>query len=120
MHDNWLIAIAMSIAGIGITMLLLALLFIEPEQTTIDTASVLQDNTPTHIIGTTQSIKIIGNKTIITITQPSKIDVIIESSTINQTEIKKDIIKDPCIDIVGKKSSYNNKAQIIASKVQHC
>lgn len=113
MHDNWLIAIAMSIAGLGITMLLFALILIEPEQSTIDATALAQDNTPAHIKGTVQSIRLIGNKTLVTVSQPSKIDIIIEDTVLN-------ITKNSCIDITGKKSSYNNKAQVIASKIKEC
>jgi aspartyl/asparaginyl-tRNA synthetase len=116
MHDNWLIAIAMSTAGVGITMLLFALIVLDPAEKEITQITSMQNNAPIKITGTISSSRTIGNKTLITISQPSTIDIIIEDIALNTTSLK----RSSCIQVNGKTSEYNGKRQIIASKVELC
>src|SRR5687768_4358488 len=112
MHDNWLIAIALCTTGLGITLLLFALIFYELPESDIAAARASADGTALRLRGEVSNIQQRGNLTIITIMQPATIDIILfENVTVE---------KDACIIVQGKRSSYNGNSQIAGTRISRC
>ena len=106
MHDNWLVAIALCVAGLGITVLMFTLMFYELPEDSIDAA----DGMPLRLRGNVTGVQERGNMTIITITQPTTIDVVL-FEPVNASG---------CILVQGKKSTYRGDPQIAATKITRC
>jgi len=114
MHDDWIVATALATSGLGIALLLFALILLEPPEQGIATAAASPDGTPLRITGTLEAVRTIGDRTIITISQPATIDVIVE--TANLTELK----AGACVSVRGERGSYEGKPQIAATRVATC
>jgi hypothetical protein len=114
MHDDWIVAIALCVSGIGIVLLLFALILLEPPQTDIPGAIASADGAPVRITGTLTGVRAIGERTILTITQPSTIDAVVESTNLT------DLAIGDCIAVRGERSSYEGRAQVSATRVVAC
>jgi hypothetical protein len=112
MHDTWLIFIALCMAALGVILLLFALIFMEVPLADISTAGAATDGSMVRVRATVLGTRPLGNETIITISQPQTIDVIIDD--------KLNISKEDCIYVRGKKESYKGAAQIAATRVSRC
>lgn len=116
MHDNWLVASDMIVSGVGIAGLLFALIILAPQSYSFDETKALPDSAPVRVNGTVVAMREIGNRTLLTITQPSTIDIVVQDQTALHTPIN---VHD-CVIIDGKKERYNNNVQITPSKISLC
>lgn len=114
MHDDWIVAIALATSGIGMALLLFALILLEPPEHGIEAASAMADGTPLRITGTIETVRSIGDRTIITVSQPATIDVIVQAA--NLTDLK----TGGCVSVRGERGSYEGKPQIAATRVATC
>ncbi len=114
MHDDWIVAIALATSGIGMALLLFALILLEPPEHGIEAAATMADGTPLRITGTVEAVRSIGDRTIITVSQPATIDVLVQAA--NLTELK----TGGCVSVRGERGSYDGKPQIAATRVARC
>ncbi|HIH24920.1 TPA: hypothetical protein HA251_07845 [Candidatus Woesearchaeota archaeon] len=112
MHDRWIIAISLCVSALGIAGLLFALIVMEPESYSLDEARALPDSAPIRVNGTVVAVRAIGNLTIITLTQPSTIDVSVDGEL--------DVSHGDCIIVDGKKERYNGRVQVDTTRVELC
>lgn len=112
MHDNTLIAIALSTSSLGILMLLAAMLFLEMPVSTITDASGMADGAPIRLSGAVVKTTMVSGKTIIILTQETTIPIVIEETI--------ELESGTCIDVEGKRSSYKDQVQVDASKISEC
>jgi uncharacterized protein YdeI (BOF family) len=116
MHDNWLVASAMIISSVGIAGLLFALIVLAPQSYSFYETKALPDSAPVRVNGTVVAVREIGNRTLLTITQPSTIDIVVD----DKAALHSSISTHDCIIIDGKKERYNGNVQIIPSKISSC
>jgi hypothetical protein len=113
MHDNWLIAVALSTSGVGMVGLLFAMVFLELPENSIPDAEASPDGAPLRLRGEVISTQQRGNITTISISQPQVIEVVLFDANIS-------LPKDTCVVVQGKRSSYNGKPQLTATRVRRC
>jgi hypothetical protein len=112
MHDNTLIAISLCVAALGVTGLLFAMIVMTPPSYTLSQAAALSDGAPLRVNGTIVSVRSIGNLTVLTLTQPSTIDVTLDGTL--------PVSAGDCLIVDGKKERYKGTIQITATKVGRC
>jgi hypothetical protein len=91
--------------------MLFALIFMELPTSSILDAQAAADGTPVRMKGTVEQVQQRGNMTIITISQPSTIEI---------TVFEEVNITSQCVVIQGKKGSYKGASQVTASRVERC
>lgn len=111
MHDNWLIAISMTVASLGIVCLLFALIFLEVPESSIRVVAQELDGTPVRVKGAVKNVQYRNNMTIISLEQPATIDITL-FEVVNITS--------DCVIAQGRKGSYKDTAQITATKIIKC
>jgi hypothetical protein len=112
LSDRWLVTLAMAMSALGIVCLLFALILMQPEEVDLSEARAMEDGSYLAVRGEVVRTRDIGNRTIITITAPATIDILIDET--------KDLPEGACIRASGKRSSYNGAPQVDATKVEGC
>jgi hypothetical protein len=112
MHDNWLIAIAMGTAALGMVGLLLVLLLLQPPDTDIATASELPDGSAVRITAKVIARRDAGTLHIATVSHEAVIDIVLPANL--------SLEPGDCIVASGKKGSFNGKPQLSASMIATC
>lgn len=120
MHDRWLVAISLAVAAAGITLLLCCLVFLDLPLSTINEAQTAADGAAISVRGEVRAIRTLGeDSTIITITQPSTMDII-APNTVQNASKNPTLSQGDCVIVRGKKTTYNGNAQLSASRIQRC
>ena len=114
MHDDWIVAAALCASGVGIALLLFALILLEPPQSDIPQAIASADGAPLRITGTLTGVRAIGDRTILTISQSVAIDAVVESANLTGLAIG------DCVAVRGERSDYDGRAQVSATRVVTC
>lgn len=114
MHDDWIVAGALCVSGLGIALLLFALILLEPPLTDIPGAGAMADGTPVRITGELVRSRTIGERTILTISQPATIDAIVERANLTG------LAPGDCVTVRGERSSYEGKPQVSVTRVVRC
>ena len=112
MHDNWIVATALTTAALGMVGLLFVMIFLKLPESRIDDAHTVADGATLRLRGIARSVQHRANMTIIALEQPQ----IIEITRFAPIEIE----EGSCIIVQGKKSSYNGESQLVATKITAC
>ena len=115
MQDRHLVAIALIVSAVGFAGLLFALVILDVPMSTIPDAQGADDGTMMRITASVERVQTRGGMTIITISQPTTIDVTADGDLDTSS-----LAKGECVVIQGKKGSYNDRPQISASKIVKC
>jgi len=114
MHDDWIVAIALCASGLGIAILLFALILMEPPAANIPEAIASADGAPLRVTGTLERVRAVGDRTILTVSQPVTIDVVVERANLTGLEVG------GCVAVRGDRSSYDGTPQLSATRVVAC
>lgn len=112
MQDRTLIAISLSVAALGMAVLLFAIIIYDLPLSTIPAALGSEEGTVLRLNATVRSVQHKGNITIIAIMQPATIDVTIFQDV--------NLTPGQCVIIQGRKSSFRNEPQLSATRVLLC
>lgn len=112
MHDNWLIAIALSVSATGIIVLLVLLVLLEPGEIGIAEVPGQIDGAALAVRGTVDSVSHRGDLTVLEISQSCTIDAVV----FERVEIAEGI----CIRAIGKKGTYEGTPQLVVSRITEC
>lgn len=114
MEDRHLLLGAVIAAGIGTAALLLLSFMLSPEKKDVGELDTLGVDAPVKIVGHVQSIRKAGNNLVLTIEQPSSVDVFLFQNRPSEVSFGKDDL----VEVIGKVSEYDGKRQIIANRVR--
>jgi len=111
-QDTTLFGIALSVAGVGLIILFLALLSLEHASFSLAEIPHLSDGSKARVSGTITHVAHRGNVTVLTISHPSSIDAVI-FTPVNATP-------GSCVMVSGTKSTYEGNPQLITKKIITC
>ncbi|MBI2138477.1 hypothetical protein HYU13_02730 [Candidatus Woesearchaeota archaeon] len=87
---------------------------LSPEKKDVGELDTLGVDAPVKIVGHVQSIRKAGNNLVLTIEQPSSVDVFLFQNRPSEVSFGKDDL----VEVIGKVSEYDGKRQIIANRVR--
>lgn len=110
MHDNLLIAIALSVSGAGIIALAVLLAVLEPESASIPDVQRFADGAPVRVEGTVTNVERRGGITVLTIEQPVTVEAVVFGNA----------SAEGCVRVLGRKDTHEGTVQIVARKILSC
>ncbi len=111
MHDRTLIALSLAVSALGIIGLLLALATMEPEET--QDIGALADGAPALVRGTVSGVRSSEAMQVLTLDTRTRVEVALFDGNASVREGQ-------CVEVRGKKGSYDGKPQVVASRITAC